>query len=106
MTKAKQPSREHHQKPHMNQNGSWIVGVITAKKDDGVFWTAPDDSDIVIWFPPKADPMNIGTQPVKAGQTFSANVPAGKAGTYPYSIFIYKDCSMVEGGSSPVMIIE
>lgn len=96
----------HKRKAHKNSGDTWIVEKIKdAKTADQVTWIAPDDSKITIWFPPGRDPLNVGTKTLDPGDTLSKPVPPDAKGTYPYSVYIFKDNVMAEGGSGPEIII-
>jgi plastocyanin len=85
----------------------WVIDKIKAKRGDEISWTAPDDSDITIWFPPKGDPLKIGTIALDSGESLIKVVSKSvKKGTYPYSVYCHEDNSMAEGGTGPEMIIE
>jgi len=85
----------------------WVIDKIKAKRGDEISWTAPDDSDITIWFPPTRDPLKVGTITLRCAESLTKIVDKSvKKGTYHYSVYCHEDGTMAEGGTGPEMIIE
>lgn len=80
--------------------------TIRVTRNDTIEWTAHQNSDLTLWFPP-GNPFGIqDAVEVTKKKSFTIDDLSKVApGTYEYSVFCHEDDQMAEGDSPPRIII-
>ena len=82
------------------------MDTIRVTRNDTIEWTAHQNSDLTLWFPP-GNPFEIkGEVKVTKNKPFIiGDLSKVAPGTYEYSVFCHDDNKMADGDSPPRIII-
>jgi hypothetical protein len=90
------------------ERANWFVKPTKVPPGSTVTWHCPN-SDFVIWFPGKKNPLTGGTNELYSRQGKASAVVGFKTDTYYYTV-LAKDqkgaTHLIEGNSPPEMIIQ
>jgi hypothetical protein len=85
-----------------------IPQMRVAPTEETVTWSTTL-GDFQIWFPPKMDPLEHGSDVSTNGsltRTIKKRIRRESKDKYPYTIYMLNDNEMVESTSPPEMVIE
>ncbi|MCL4538516.1 MAG: hypothetical protein M1378_02770 [Bacteroidetes bacterium] len=80
------------------------IDPISHKRGEKVVWTC-SDSDFRIWFPPEHNPLEPGPETSVNGRLERTVNKDAAQEEYQYSMYFFKDKSLAEGNSPPIIII-